>query len=284
MMNILVTGSEGFIGKLLVAQLMSKGYNVKTFDYKDGDITKADSLNIFDESDIKHIFHLAAKTFVPDSWKNPYDFYNVNVLGTTNVLGFCRKNNCSLTYISSYVYGNPDYLPIDENHKLKSYNPYSNSKILAEGICSCFADNYRIKTCIIRPFNVYGVNQLEVFLIPEIIKKVYNDKIIEVMDLKPKRDFVFVDDVVDALMLSVDKEGIYNVGSGYSVSVEEIIKIVLKVTSIKKEYSSKNISRENEVFDVIANISKAKKELNWQPKTSIEEGIKRCVDNFIINK
>lgn len=281
MMNVIVSGSEGFIGKLLVTRLINEGYNVITFDYKDGDIAQKSSLNGFDKYDIKHFFHLAAKNFVPDSWKDPITFYNVNIIGTTNVLAFCKKNKCSLTYISSYVYGNPEYLPIDENHKLQSNNPYSSSKILAEEVCRYYSSHYKIKTCILRPFNVYGPGQSEIFLIPEIIKQACYNNIIRVMDLNPKRDFVFVDDIIDALILSINKEGIYNIGSGYSISVEDIIKIVLKTMNIKKEYISKDVIRKNEIFDVVADITKANKELKWVPKTNFEEGIKKCVEKSL---
>ena len=280
MNNILVTGSEGFIGKFLVLRLNNEGHNVLKFDFQNGDISDKNSLNIFDNSTIKHVFHLAAKSFVPESWKNPFDFYNTNILGTTNVLEFCKKHNCSLTYISSYVYGSPDYLPIDEKHKVTSYNPYSHSKILAEEVCEFYSKNFNIKTCIIRPFNVYGPIQSDMFLIPEIIKKAINEECVEVMDLKPKRDFIYIDDLIDALILSINKTGIYNIGSGYSYSVEEVIKLVLEKLEIKKIYKAKNISRENEIFDVVADISKAKHELNWQPKTTFEVGIENICSHF----
>jgi len=284
MPKYLVTGSDGFIGKALVKRLLTQGISVESFDINKGDIAEKDSLNIFKDAEINHVFHLAGKTFVPDSWKNPFDFYRTNILGTTNVLEFCREQKCSLTFVSSYTYGNPDYLPIDEKHPIKSYNPYSNSKNLAEEVCNFYIKNFGIKTAIIRPFNVYGPTQSNRFLIPEIIQKAFNDELIEVMDLKPKRDFIFIDDLIEALLLSVNNTGIYNIGSGYSVSVEEIIKIVLEKAVIKKAYQSKNISRENEIFNVVADISKAKKELNWMPKTTFEEGIEICINNYLCEK
>ena len=258
MKHILVTGANGFIGNVLVEKLKQNNNLVSVFDTHIGDISVKNSLNIFNEAKIDNVIHLAARSFVPDSWQNPFDFYQTNVLGTTNVLEFCRNNDCKLTMISSYVYGAPEYLPIDENHPIKSYNPYSQTKIISETICDFYATNFGVKTTIIRPFNVYGPKQAPTFLIPEIITKAFNDEIIEVMDLKPKRDYIYVDDLVDALIQTLDHpEGIYNIGSGYSISVADIVKTILKIANINKQYTSKQESRKNEIFDVIANIEKA---------------------------
>ncbi|MEI7595138.1 MAG: NAD(P)-dependent oxidoreductase [Bacteroidota bacterium] len=282
MKHILVTGADGFIGKALVKRLKQESYVVFEFDTVIGDITNNKSLDIYSEKKIDHVFHLAARSFVPDSWNNPFDFYQTNVLGTTNVLEFCRANKCKHTMISSYVYGSPDYLPIDENHPIKPYNPYCHSKALSESICNFYSTNFNVESTIIRPFNVYGPGQSELFLIPEIIKKAFNDEIIEVMDLLPKRDYIYIDDLVDALILTMNTTGgIYNIGSGYSISVEEIVETIIKISKIDKSYNSNQISRKNEIFDVIANIEKAKMELNWRPKTDINNGISDCISFFL---
>lgn len=284
MKNILVTGANGFIGKALVRRLSDCGYKVFEFDINIGDISEKDSLKIVEKKNIDHVFHLAARSFVPDSWKNPVEFYKTNVIGTANVLDFCRSHFCSVTYVSSYAYGTPDYFPIDENHPVKSYNPYSHSKNMAEEICEFYKKNFGVKITIFRPFNIYGPGQNEIFLIPEIIKQLVSSgkKIIEVNDLKPKRDYLYIDDFIDALMLSIDNtDGIYNIGSGYSLSVEEIIKKAIKVSGIDKKYLSKNSSRKNEVNDVVADISKVKKELGWVVNTAFEKGLKCCIDYYI---
>ena len=195
----------------------------------------------------------------------------------------CRKNNCNMTFISSYVYGEPEYLPIDEKHHLKSYNPYTQSKIIAEEICDFYRKNYRFKITVLRPFNVYGPGQKEVFLIPEIIKQLISSEkgIIEVDDLGPKRDYIYIDDLIDALILSINSEDdIYNIGSGYSISVEEIIKIAIKKSGIEKKYHSRNIKRKNEIYDVVADISKIKNKLHWSLKTPFEKGIENCINYY----
>ena len=135
MKTILITGSNGFIGTQLKKHLNQDQYTIFEFNEEDGDIVQADSLSRFDDHKIDHIIHLAGKTFVPESWENPYRFYTVNVIGTMNVLEFCRKYNISLTFISTYLYGNPKLLPINENSEISPNNPYAHSKYLAEQLC-----------------------------------------------------------------------------------------------------------------------------------------------------
>jgi nucleoside-diphosphate-sugar epimerase len=118
---------------------------------------------------VRHVFHLAGKAFVPESWQAPHGFYEVNVLGTANVLDFCRRQSASVTLISSYVYGKPLRLPIDEDHPLEPFNPYSHTKILAEEIGRYYAAQFGVPVFIVRPFNVYGPGQDRRFLIPTLI-------------------------------------------------------------------------------------------------------------------
>ena len=128
-MDILITGSSGFIGKHLKQKLLQhQEYSIFDQNSDDGDI----ALTKLKFRKIDHVIHLAAKSFVPDSWKNPYMFYKTNVLGAANVLEFCREKECHLTFLSSYIYGKPMYLPINEKHPIRPHNPYSHSKILSE--------------------------------------------------------------------------------------------------------------------------------------------------------
>jgi len=302
--KILVTGAAGFIGSHLVKKLLSSGYSVTAIDFNlpeitrsfiedqpfsmsnnfqfiDGDIEDASFLKKV-TIDKDHVIHLAAKLFVPDSWKYPNDFYRTNVVGTANVLEACRLNNCGVTFNSSYVYGVPEYLPIDEKHPIKSYNPYSHSKILAEQICNFYGKNFGLKVTVFRLFNIYGPGQKKVFLIPDVIEQVLSDKkTVEVNDLVPKRDYLYLDDLISAFILSLDAPNdIYNIGSGSSVSVEEIIKIVMKISGIEKPYSSRSIRRENEIDDVVANNSKACNGLNWKINVGLYDGIARCIDEY----
>jgi len=280
MKTILVSGASGFLGKSLVAKLSSLGYEVIGIDVSEGDITSESTLIPYQEKNISHVIHLAGKTFVPESWKKPFDFYRVNVMGTINILEFCRKTGSNLTFVSSYLYGQPDYLPIDEQHPVKSYNPYSHSKVLAEDACNFYKETFGQKIVILRPFNAYGPGQPAEFLIPEIITMVLDPTVprIEVMDLRPKRDYVFVDDLITAFINSINMpSGTYNIGSGVSFSAEEIIRLVMKITGIKKPYTAKGSERQNEIFDLYADNSKALHELGWKPETSFEAGIASCI-------
>ena len=280
MKKILVTGSNGFVGKKLIKYLnLSREFQIISHDINVGDITK-DKLNYVG---LDHVFHLAAKTFVPESWDNPYAFYDTNIMGTVNILEFCRRNNIDVTIMSSYVYGKPDKLPISETQPLKSYNPYSHTKVIVEDICRFYNENFKVNITIFRPFNIYGPDQSDIFLVPHIINQFINSnkEVVEVMDLKPKRDYIYIDDVIEALSRSVNKKGfsVYNIGSGLSYSVEEIILMISTISKINKPFFSTKEERPNEVMDVIADISKIKKELNWKPKVSMKEGLRNTIES-----
>ena len=113
-------------------RLQVEGFDVSGLDLAGGDITVPSTFLRYEGEEFQHVIHLAGKTFVPESWKDPESFYRINLMGTINVLEFCRKSGSGLTYISSYLYGTPEYLPVDENHPVKSFNPYSHSKLLAD--------------------------------------------------------------------------------------------------------------------------------------------------------
>lgn len=264
-------------------RLINEGHQVFSFDIEDGDITKDKCLEGLKTRDIQHVFHLAGKTFVPESWSNPALFYKINVFGTLNVLEFCRTANCSITLISSYLYGEPEYLPIDEKHPLNAHNPYSHSKLMADELCRYYNKTFNIRSCIFRVFNVYGPGQASSFLISEVIKKIFDihESVVEVMDLRPRRDFIYIDDVIDALILSLEgKPGIYNVGSGYSVGVEEIVTKLMGLANIRKPFKDKRKQRQNEILDLYADITYIKDKLGWQPKTLIDEGLAKCLMEY----
>lgn len=281
MKKILVTGATGFIGKALTQELENQKMSIIKVSSQDGDIADSITLEKYKDEAVAHVIHLAAKTFVPDSWKNPKDFYEANFNGTLNVLDFCREKRAGLTYISTYVYGQPERNPIKEEDRISSNNPYGHSKYLAEQLCEFYAQQFDVNIKIIRPFNVYGIGQKDNFLIPHIIKQAMEEENIEVMDLNPKRDYIYIKDLVQAIILtikSVDKFGIYNIGYGKSYSVAEIIEKVQNILGTNKLVISKKSIRKNEINDVIADINKAKEKLGWQPKYTIEEGLKEIIE------
>lgn len=278
--TLLVTGSDGFIGKKLVALLRSSKHEVHTFDRQEGDIS---SCNLHFEK-LDHVIHLASLVNVPMSWKEPTSFYRTNFMGTVNVLELCRRMNCSLTCISSYVYGTPDYLPVDELHPVKPASPYNHSKFLAEEVCRYYASAFGIPVVVFRPSNIFGPGQHPDFLIPSIVRQLFDPAVdkITVSDLRPKRDFLYVADFIDALIRTIDQKGfnLYNIGSGISFSVEEICSIIMKEACLNKEIIVAGNRRKNEIFDIRIDSSKFMAASGWEPGTSFEKGIKELLLDY----
>lgn len=284
MKKILVTGSSGFIGEPLVTALQQKNYQILTFDSKDGDISNFDLSQKYANEEISHVFHLAAKTFVPHSWENPLEFYQTSILGTQQVLELCRKNTIPMTFVSAYVYGIANEIPISETLTPAPNNPYAHSKYLTEELCRFYAEYYHVQITIARPFNIYGKNQKNHFLIPHILNQVLHVDAIAVKDLHPKRDYIYLDDLIEGLIKTIESEkkfSIYNFGSGIEYSVKEIIDIIQMVVGTNKPIVSENIERPNEISSVVADISKAKKELGWAPKHKFEDGIRAILKGIL---
>jgi nucleoside-diphosphate-sugar epimerase len=273
---ILVTGGTGFIGSHLVEQLRRAGHRVHTHSSTDGDI--ATSTLEFD--DVGHVFHLAGKSFVPESWQRPRAFYEVNVIGTVNVLEFCRRRQVPLTFVSSYVYGVPHCLPISEDHALQPLNPYSHSKMQAEETIRQYCAWFGLRAAIVRPFNVYGPGQGACFLIPAIIRQALDPRCdrITVRDARPKRDYVHVRDLVSLLISTLTRDGVYNAGTGRSVAIAELVQEINTALAERKPLCSMNEERQGEVLDVVADIGRARAELGWEPRVGLAEGLRDTID------
>jgi len=275
--RVLVTGANGFIGSHLVRALRGAGQSVCEHSLRDGDITACP----LEFEGVAHVFHLAGKTFVPESWKTPKAFYDVNVMGTVNVLEFCRRQGASLTLVSSYVYGQPRWLPIGEDHPLSPSNPYSHSKILAEEVAQYYSEQFGLEITIVRPFNIFGPGQADHFLIPKILKQALDpgQNRITVADLRPRRDYLYVGDFVSLLTATMVRPcgSVYNAGSGTSVSVTELIEIINRVVEAAKPVCSEECQRPDEILDVVADVSRASTELNWRPQTDLTKGLRQMV-------
>ncbi|MDF2569220.1 MAG: dependent epimerase/dehydratase family protein [Sporomusa sp.] len=280
-MRILITGADGFIGRHLIEKLLAEGHKIFKHTLCDGDIAEKDALGVF--GSVEHVFHLAARTFVPASFEKPYEYFHTNVMGTINALEFCRKYSCSMTFMSTYVYGEPKYLPVDEKHPIIGITPYHQSKITCEGLCEFYSRQFNIPVTILRPFNVYGKGQSDQFLIPTILKQLLDPETneISVMDLQPKRDYIYIDDLIKAMLLTmkpIRRYSIYNVGSGFSKSVEEVIVEMQRTVGIHKTYQSLNQHRKAEVSDCVADISAIKKDLGFTPRFTLLSGLQAFIN------
>jgi len=281
--RIMVTGSDGFIGRHLVEALKNNNFSVYSFDKTEGyNVSRKKSFADFLNKKIETVFHLAGQTYVPDSWAKADTFYKTNILGTQNVLEFCRYTGAELIYSSAYVYGPPKYLPIDEKHPVLPNNPYAHSKWLGEELCRFYAREYQNRILIVRPFNIYGPGQKEQFLIPLLFKQIRERGSIKVKDDTPKRDYLYISDLIEAYLGFIDYEGenrIFNVGFGVSFSVREIIEMMIEASGRPIKWSSQGEKRSYEIPDTVADNRLLRTSLGWEPKVAFREGIKRILDN-----
>jgi len=279
--RVLVTGSRGFIGSHLVCRLEQEGAEVIGVDISDGiDITDRSQLKGCNNIDF--IYHLAAKVNIPAAAADSGSTYFTNVAGTLNMLELGRQNQVSkFIFASTYVYGRPQYLPVDEKHPVNPVNPYSRSKVLGEELCRAYHDDCGLKCVIIRAFNIYGEGQGGDFLIPGILRQIAGDAI-RLDDAEPKRDFLYVDDAVAAYIKAAGYTGadfaVFNIGSGKSYSVAGVVDRIMSVAGKKLPVQYRQKRRKNELMDVVADIAKARRELGWEPEIDFEEGLRRCVE------
>ncbi len=287
-MSVLITGANGFIGKYLINHIKEQdaSIDIVKWDIEDGDLSKLETKAKLEAvKEVDKIIHLASNSFVPASWENTQDFIIGNYTSTFNILEYCRHNKASLTYISSYMYGNAKELPISEQAEEKVNNPYGFSKLSGEQLCKFYHNVFNVKVTIIRPFNIYGAGQNENFLIPYLAEQISNPakEEIEVNDLNPKRDYLHVSDFCSLLYNTLKTEKdfeLYNAGFGKSYSVEEVINLLQEIAGTNKKVNAKNQVRYNEINDVVADVSKAKKELNWQHKVSLKEGLLQVLNYY----
>jgi UDP-glucose 4-epimerase len=275
MKKIAITGSGGFIGTHLLPYLVKSGYEVVEISRSKGyDISNWDSVKDISKCDI--LIHLAAKTFVPFSFENPREFYTINQLTTINAFELARIWSADVILMSSYFYGPPQYLPIDEGHPLNPHNPYAQTKFLAEIIAEGYCRDFKLNCIALRLFNIYGPNQDESFLIPTIYNQAKSGNIV-LKDPRPKRDFIHINDVVLAVAMAInyksEKMETFNLGSGVSYSVEEIVSVFQKAANNSCEVHYTREYRQGEVMDSVASIAKINKALGWEPTVSIEEGV-----------
>jgi UDP-glucose 4-epimerase len=287
MPKVLITGSRGFIGARLVKRLREAfDVSVVEVDLKNGlDVTCRETFTGLEAVDV--VVHLAADLFVPHAFENPGQVYRSNILGTVNVLDYCREKNVKrIIYASSYVYGTPVSLPVSEERETNIQNPYGRSKLIGEMLCAAYFTDYGIVPIILRPFNIYGPGQAEHFLIPRIIRQILTEDIVTVRDLTPRRDYLFVDDVVEAYIQAIFKcfpkqPETFNVGLGRSYSVEEIIVMIQELAGTSKPVIAVGPVRQHEVPDCFADVTKITNQLSWSPKYNLGDGLKATIASYM---
>lgn len=307
----LVTGGAGFIGSHLVDRLVDDGCIVTVIDnLSTGNIANIKQHvdngkvgfvegDICDPSLVKQamkgvdlVFHLAAQTSVPLSVEKPQLTYEINVAGTLNILAECVKQTVRKLILASTcaVYGEPKYLPIDEKHPACPISPYAESKLAAERYCLGFNERSLCCSVVLRFFNVYGPRQgLNDYsgVITNFLENALKNKPLTVYgDGSQTRDFVNVQDVIDALMAAVDSpkaEGeILNVGTGKQTTINDLARSILEITDSKVTVSLAP-ARAGDIKHSYADISKAQKLLQYQPKVSLTRGLSELAKAYRTN-
>lgn len=279
--SVLITGQTGFIGRVLYASLAaSSDFAPVGASLSTGiDLENPDALAGIGDVDV--IVHLAGLTGVRESWEHPARFHRTNFLATLNTLEHARRNGARVIMISSYMYGEPKNLPIDENHPVSWRNPYGASKFISEEICRSYSKDFNLDIDVLRPFNVYGPGQGTNSLVGLIVEQALHATEIAVEELSPKRDYLFVDDLVSAItgLMSAKPNGYrtFNVGTGISHSVKDVIDTVLEITQLPLPIRSKNIPRKNQIDDCYADTRHLFEVCGWRPSFDLRMGLRKII-------
>jgi nucleoside-diphosphate-sugar epimerase len=283
MTRILIVGHTGFVGRRLTSLLENRGEtNWLGASRSTGvDLTTPDALDAFQQADV--IVNLAGRVGAGDSWARPAEYFRANLLSTLNVMEHARRTGARVIQVSSYVYGIPQYQPIDEIHPVSGLNPYADSKLGSEAICKQYADAFSIPVTILRPFNLFGPGQIGTFLVPLVIAQALGGGPVRVHSLTPRRDYLWVDDLADAIARVVERPfvgySLFNLGSGESYSTQEVIDAVFAITGPCAVHCE-DTPRVNELSECICDSSRFREMYGWKPEVSMEHGIARLVKEF----
>jgi UDP-glucose 4-epimerase len=283
--KVLVTGSAGFVGNHLCRQLLELGINVvgSSSTHKNKlNVTDINQFHSIDSSGVEAVVHLAAKTSVNSASKDPYQAYYTNIVGTLNVLEFCRLRNIKkFIFMSSYVYGQPKYLPIDEKHPVNPHSSYHKSKLIAEQLCKDYSHDYGIDIVTLRPFLLYGPNTKPYMFISTVIQQIRNNGNVFLSGKYTGRDFLFISDFLDLVTIILNEfprgYNLYNVGFGESHHLEEVTQILSELLNKKITLNYNNQIRPGDVTKMIADISKVSNAFHWKPKIGIHEGLEKTL-------
>ena len=298
-MRYIVTGGAGFIGSNIVKKLVSRGDNVTVIDnlntgkeenlasVKDKIVFLKDTILNIDllekhTEEIDGIFHQAALASVQDSFSKPEEYNDVNVNGTENILKLAKKNNFKVVYASSSsVYGNPERIPIKESDSKNPINPYAETKLKKEELAIKYSQ-MGVKVIGLRYFNVFGKGQSKEYAG---VLKLFLEKIRDKLppningDGKQFRDFVYVEDVADANIMSMDSDvshEFFNVGTNTSITILELAKTIIKSAGLDVEPTF-GPALKGDVQKTIANIDLIKDKIGWKPTVFLEKWIEDII-------
>lgn len=280
MAKILLTGASGFIGAHLHPALQAAGHEVVA-------LAGRQALNLCDAAAVaalpacEVVVHLAGAGNPIDFDRNPAASWEVNVAGTLHLLNYARA--CQAQHFilaSTYVYGPPERLPVAEDHPVRPPHAYPRSKYLCEQMLAQFVQDTGLRGTSLRMFNVYGPGQSAHMLIPTLLGQVFQPQM-QLQNPVPRRDFVHVRDVVQAFVAACGRSGdlyaTYNIGSGSSLSVAELVNLLLRLAGTQPTVTYSQQVRPGEVNEVVADIAKAARELGWQPTTALEQGLQELL-------
>jgi UDP-glucose 4-epimerase len=316
--KILITGGAGYIGSHAVKLFLEKGYSVVIFDnlfrgyrgaiealqsygdlvFEKGDLrNKADIEKVFGKYDIDTVLHFAALCLVNESMEEPGKYFENNLLGTVNLLEAMQKKDVKNLIFSSTcaVYGETQYLPVDENHPTSSENPYGESKRMAEKAIEWYAKLFGIRFVIFRYFNVCGASsdgrigdskKPSQLLVQNVVRGAMGIEPfaytcvdnLDTPDGTPIRDYIDVEDLVQAHFLGYEylrnggESSIFNLGNGNGWSVKEIVSTVEKHFDIEIP-KKKGEKRKGEYANIYANPEKARAILQWKPEKDLNRSI-----------
>ena len=298
-MRYIVTGGAGFIGNSIVKKLVARGDDVTVIDNlntgKEENLKSViDKITFLKDSilnrellekqsqNIDGIFHQAALASVQDSFSKLDEYHNVNVNGTENILKLAKKNDFRVVYASSSsVYGNPERIPIKESDKKNPINPYAETKLKKEQLAIKYSE-MGVKVIGLRYFNVFGKGQSKEYAG---VLKLFLERIRD--KLPPKingdgtqfRDFVYVEDVADANIMSMDSDinhGFYNVGTNTSITILDLAKTIIKSSGLDIQPIF-GPALKGDVQKTIANIDLIKEEIGWEPTILLEKWIEEII-------
>lgn len=307
---VLVTGADGFIGSHLVERLLAEGARVRAFclytsrgslgwlDELDAD--RADRLDVHlgdvrDARDVRSavdgvevVLHLAALIAIPYSYQAPASFVDTNVTGTLNVLEAVRDcGTARMVHTStSEVYGTPETVPIAESHPLRGQSPYSASKIAADQLCHAYACSFGTPVVTLRPFNTFGPRQSARAVVPTILGQLLTGApSVRLGDLRPRRDFTFVEDTVDGFVRMATAElapgEVVQLGTGRSLSVGDLLEACCAVVgrSVPVVTEAERVRpAASEVQVLLSDPTRAATALGWKPQVGLEEGLARTAE------